>query len=81
LSDLDASAAQTCKAEFYRQDGHDNRIGGDLNDLLDGGKGNDRLFGNGGDDTPIGGPGHDQLDGGGGNDQLYKNSPKGGKNR
>jgi Ca2+-binding RTX toxin-like protein len=73
---MDASAAQTWKAEFYGQDGNDFLIGGDLSDYLDGGKGHDHLFGNGGDDILIGGPANDVLDGGSGNNQLYKNSPK-----
>ncbi|MDF2621199.1 MAG: Hemolysin-type calcium-binding region [Xanthobacteraceae bacterium] len=42
--------------------------GGD--DTLDGGSGDDRLFGGGGDDNLIGGFGHDQLYGGQGDDLL-----------
>jgi Ca2+-binding RTX toxin-like protein len=76
---MDASAAQTWKAEFYGQDGDDLLIGGDLNDLLDGGKGDDYLFGRAGDDTLIGGPGDDYLNGGSGNNQLFKNSAKSGE--
>jgi choice-of-anchor C domain-containing protein len=40
------------------------------NDILNGGAGNDQLFGNGGDDTLNGGAGNDSLFGGSGNDTL-----------
>jgi Ca2+-binding RTX toxin-like protein len=39
-------------------------------DTLQGGQGNDLLFGNGGDDTLQGGPGNDLLMGGAGDDRL-----------
>ena len=38
------------------------------NDMMDGGPGNDRLFGGAGNDTLNGGPGDDDLTGGAGND-------------
>lgn len=41
------------------------------NDRLDGGEGDDVLYGQGGNDTLIGGPGDDTLLGGTGNDQLF----------
>jgi Ca2+-binding RTX toxin-like protein len=46
--------------------------GGDGNDVLVGGAGNDSLFGNDGDDVLIGGPGLDLLDGGSGNNVLIQ---------
>jgi hypothetical protein len=45
-------------------------VGADGNDTLNGGTGDDKLFGAGGNDTLNGGPGNDTLNGGGGNDNL-----------
>ncbi|MGA9034900.1 MAG: calcium-binding protein [Pseudolabrys sp.] len=55
--------------------------GGDGDDVLVGGAGNDILNGNAGDDVLIGGPGQDVLDGGTGNNiniQLAVNNPPSG---
>ena len=46
--------------------------GGDGDDVLIGGSGNDTLNGNAGDDVLIGGPGLDILDGGSGNNILIQ---------
>jgi Ca2+-binding RTX toxin-like protein len=46
--------------------------GGDGDDVLVGGAGNDSLFGNDGDDVLIGGPGFDLLDGGSGDNVLIQ---------
>jgi Ca2+-binding RTX toxin-like protein len=55
----------------YDGDEIDNAIGGfDGKDILNGGAGNDRLYGQGGDDILIGGAGDDILEGGGGYDIL-----------
>ncbi|NER31245.1 MAG: calcium-binding protein, partial [Symploca sp. SIO1C4] len=43
-------------------------------DWLDGGTGNDVLYGESGNDILLGGEGHDWLDGGTGNDVLYGES-------
>src|SRR6202045_627264 len=47
-----------------------NLFGGDGNDTITGGSGNDLLFGQAGNDTINGGAGNDQLFGGDGNDRL-----------
>jgi len=47
-----------------------NLFGGDGNDVLTGGSGNDQLFGQAGNDTLTGGAGNDLLFGGDGNDTL-----------
>ena len=46
--------------------------GGDGDDVLIGGAGNDTLNGDDGDDVLIGGPGQDILDGGPGNNILIQ---------
>ena len=68
---------------IYGLGGADTLFGGPLNDLLDGGDGNDQVWDqSGGNDTLIGGQGNDSLstytssgndslDGGDGNDSLY----------
>ncbi len=53
--------------------GHDELVGGDLDDLLDGGDGNDTLRGGSGADTLIGGRGNDTLYGGEGDDTYVFN--------
>lgn len=51
--------------------GSDSIIGSDLDNLLDGWGGNDKLWGGAGDDTLFGGDGNDHLRGGDDNDELY----------
>ncbi|HRX79684.1 MAG TPA: calcium-binding protein, partial [Pirellulaceae bacterium] len=53
--------------------GADTLTGTPLNDILDGGLGDDTLFSLAGDDLLIGGPGADVLDGGEGRDVLQGN--------
>ena len=52
--------------------------GGDGDDVLIGGDGNDILNGNAGDDVLIGGPGNDVLDGGDGQNVIIQLVPDGG---
>jgi Ca2+-binding RTX toxin-like protein len=68
-------------AKVYGQDGSDTIIvlsaancvldGGNSNDYLQGGDGNDKLYGRNGDDILVGGDGNDYLDGGNDDDVLY----------
>ncbi|WP_407278496.1 calcium-binding protein [Aromatoleum evansii] len=50
--------------------GSDNITGSDIDNVLDGNDGNDKLFGLAGDDDLLGGKGNDQLTGGDGDDIL-----------
>lgn len=50
--------------------GSDSITGSDLDNVLDGNDGNDKLFGLAGDDELLGGKGNDHLDGGDGDDLL-----------
>ena len=50
--------------------GNDTLVGANLNDILDGGLGNDKLYSEGGNDVLIGGKGNDYLEGGLGNDRY-----------
>ncbi|MEE3633217.1 immunoglobulin-like domain-containing protein [Pseudomonas sp. AL 58] len=86
LADVDGRVVHQYIAEHTSEfdvsrtnDGNDNLLGGDGNDIifgqggndtLDGGKGNDILFGGSGTDTLIGGEGNDYLIGGKGDDIL-----------
>ncbi len=86
LADVDGRVVHEYIAEHTSEfdvsrinDGNDNLLGGDGNDIifgqggndtLDGGKGNDILFGGSGTDTLIGGEGNDYLIGGKGDDIL-----------
>ena len=54
----------------YAGDGADEVIGNQADNRIDGGRGDDWLFGLDGDDRLIGGTGNDRLDGGNGNDSL-----------
>jgi Ca2+-binding RTX toxin-like protein len=54
----------------YGGDGNDVIVGGAGNDLLRGGDGDDTLIGGAGDDRLWGGGGDDSLQGGAGNDEL-----------
>ncbi len=59
--------------EHLHGSAHNDTLAGDIRDnVLNGGGGNDRLYGgpDGGDDTLSGGAGHDRLYGGKGNDTL-----------
>lgn len=66
---LDASAA-LASMTLIGGDGDDTLKSGRGDDLLDGGDGNDRLSSNAGDDLLIGGGGLDSLEAGDGNDTL-----------
>ncbi|MFG6094987.1 family 16 glycosylhydrolase [Leptothoe sp. ISB3NOV94-8A] len=55
---------------LYGEDGNDILNGGERKNILDGGIGDDQLFGYRGHDTLYGGLGNDHLDGGWGHDQL-----------
>ena len=53
---------------------HDNAVPASQHhgdDIIQGGAGNDKLYGNGGDDQLFGGAGNDRLEGGDGYDQLH----------
>jgi Ca2+-binding RTX toxin-like protein len=88
------TVANTTEIDIFGQDGDDNLsvneangampavhlFGGNGNDILTGGSGNDLLFGQagndvlnggGGSDLLFGGDGNDVMDGGTGNDQLF----------
>lgn len=76
--DLIASFAQDGRGRLYviGLDGEVHRLvaghsAGDLADDLDGGAGDDRLFGAVGDDILTGGTGRDHMDGGVGSDSLF----------
>src|ERR1700759_2266838 len=58
-------------ANLFGGDGNDTITGGSGNDMLFGQAGNDTLIGGGGNDLLFGGDGNDKLDGGTGNDQLF----------
>jgi len=57
-------------ADFYGQAGNDTLTGSGLDQVLDGGDGNDSILGLSGNDTLIGWIGNDSLDGGANNDSL-----------
>jgi Ca2+-binding RTX toxin-like protein len=79
-----ATVANTTNIQMFGQDGNDTltvdetngampavlMFGGNGNDTITGGSGNDMLFGQAGDDTLIGKGGNDLLFGGAGNDTL-----------
>jgi Ca2+-binding RTX toxin-like protein len=67
---IDASNSIHLSAWLYGGDGNDSLKGGGGNDMLQGGAGNDSLSGVGGSDLLIGGTGADQIDGKGGQDIL-----------
>ncbi|WP_188476525.1 Ig-like domain-containing protein, partial [Primorskyibacter flagellatus] len=61
----------TLKSIDYAQGGFDGIDGGEADDdLLEGGLGNDTIYGNGGDDTIKGGDGNDKLYGNSGDDRI-----------
>ena len=68
---LDESKGVLPKAVLFGGDGNDTLIGGSGDDELFGGAGNDTLEGMGGNDLLFGGAGDDTLIGGSGNDQLF----------
>jgi Ca2+-binding RTX toxin-like protein len=68
---LDETNGALPAADLFGGDGNDTLIGGSGNDLLFGGAGNDTLLGKGGNDQLFGGDGNDTLDGGTGNNQLF----------
>jgi len=57
-------------SEIDGGDGDDRIVAGNGNDLISGGAGDDKIFGGRGDDTLLGGDGNDKLRGGGGSDVL-----------
>jgi Ca2+-binding RTX toxin-like protein len=59
------------EVNIFGGDGNDRITGGSGNDLLFGQAGNDTIKGNAGNDFLFGGAGNDTLDGGTGNDQLF----------
>lgn len=63
--------ATNIPANALGQGGDDTLIGGSAADTLQGGDGNDLLYGNGGDDLLLGGTGNDRIWGGDGNDTMH----------
>ena len=59
---------------MFGNSGNDIIYGGKCNDRLGGGNGVDKLFGNFGSDILYGGKGYDLLNGGNGDDKLFGNS-------
>jgi Ca2+-binding RTX toxin-like protein len=68
---LDETNGALPGAQLFGGNGNDTLTGGSGNDLLFGGAGNDTLLGKGGDDQLFGGDGNDTLIGGTGNDQMF----------
>ncbi|MCA9247053.1 MAG: peroxidase [Planctomycetales bacterium] len=58
---------------LYGSSGSDRLVGGDGDDLIDGGDDRDRIFGRGGNDVLLGGRGNDEIDGGAGDDWIFGN--------
>jgi Ca2+-binding RTX toxin-like protein len=72
--DINAPNSVTLPVEMYGGEGNDNLNGGAGDDLLVGGTGNDQLTGGGGRDILIGGEGLDRLTGNAGDDVLIGGS-------
>src|SRR6516164_8693986 len=68
---LDESNGALPAALLFGGDGNDTLTGGSGNDQLFGGAGNDTLLGKGGNDLLFGGEGNDTLIGGAGDDQVF----------
>ena len=68
---LDESNGALPAAQLFGGDGNDTLTGGSGNDLLFGQAGNDTLLGKGGNDLLFGGAGNDTLTGGDGDDQMF----------
>src|SRR6516165_3105466 len=68
---LDESNGALPAALLFGGDGNDTLTGGSGNDQLFGGAGNDTLRGKGGNDLLFGGDGNDTLIGGAGDDQVF----------
>ncbi len=68
---LDETNGALPAAQLFGGDGNDKITGGSGNDLLFGQAGNDTINGGGGNDLLFGGDGNDTLDGGTGNDQIF----------
>jgi Ca2+-binding RTX toxin-like protein len=68
---LDETNGALPDADLFGGNGNDTLTGGSGNDLLFGGAGNDTLLGKGGNDQLFGGDGNDTLIGGTGNDQMF----------
>jgi Ca2+-binding RTX toxin-like protein len=71
---LDEANGALPAAQLFGGDGNDTLTGGSGNDMLFGGSGNDTLLGKGGNDQLFGGSGDDTLIGGTGDDQLFGES-------
>jgi Ca2+-binding RTX toxin-like protein len=68
---LDETNGALPAAQLFGGDGNDTLTGGSGNDLLFGQAGNDTLLGKGGNDLLFGGDGNDTLIGGAGDDQVF----------
>src|SRR5262249_48641578 len=68
---LDETNGALPASNLFGGDGNDTLTGGSGNDLLFGQAGNDTLRGKGGNDQLFGGAGNDILIGGPGNDQVF----------
>jgi Ca2+-binding RTX toxin-like protein len=68
---LDETNGALPGAQLFGGNGNDTLTGGSGNDLLFGGAGNDTLIGKGGNDQLFGGDGNDTLIGGSGDDQMF----------
>src|SRR5262249_39181132 len=68
---LDEASGALPAAYLFGGDGNDTLSGGSGNDMLFGQAGNDTLKGKGGNDSLFGGAGDDTLIGGNGDDQVF----------
>jgi Ca2+-binding RTX toxin-like protein len=68
---LDESNGALPAAQLFGGNGNDTLTGGSGNDMLFGQSGNDTLLGKGGNDLLFGGAGNDTLTGGDGDDQMF----------
>src|SRR4051812_39871477 len=71
ILNLNEASGALPAASLFGGDGNDTMTGGSGNDMLFGQDGNDTLLGKGGNDFLFGGTGNDTLTGGDGDDQIF----------